>query len=435
MSLDFSSRDMEGINNLESSKKNLEKNHIMSIEYPDGTKHRVDCYKFAKAILEDGEQVYYIEYKDYDNKRDGEYTDSYSVIVNRNGRWQKSDRKIDYSKLSSREIGKYDPKALGGDLQIERLSNTQSYEQPEGILSEHIITIPQTQIQTQRDKKLPVGNSEEQNSYIISKEDGYVPQTQTQPLREEIPPHYEEKKDNTIVYIQIETDSSKKQVFPAFFDDKALQYCGRKNLTYHHSDDEEMVNFQGASELYYESEKNGLELFEGNVLTYDEFKIVELPKEVVSLICKQYDDVGIKDRNGFELIKYSDLKDVTVGNVIYKLVPVVNKIYLNYPHVSFDVFLNEDSKRFTPGEIIEHFCDDSLPIGRMNIEMEVTPNEYNQGRTMKMTKWVGYTKDVEIEKLRRECEYLRSMNKNYQAQMNIQDAIQDVEDRKAGVRR
>lgn len=427
MSLDFSSRNMEGINNLEYPKKNLEGTHIMSIEYPDGTIHRVDCYKFAKATLENGEQVYYIEYKDFDNKRDGEYTDSYGVIVNKNGRWLKTDRKIDYRILVSREIAKYDPKVLGKDLQIDRVSNTQSYEQLEGIMSEHKITQPQTQTQTQRDKKPPIRNSEEQNSYIVPEDGEYVPQTQTQPLREEIPPHHgEEQKDKTIVYIPIETDISKKFVFP-FFDDlnRALQYSGRKELTYHCSDDKEMEDIQWGSGLFYESEKKGLNLFEGNVLSYDTFKVVDLPKEAIHLVREQYNRSAVKDSNGADVIKYSDLKDFTFGDVEYKFVPAVGGLYLRTQHVGLDFFLDDESKKFTPSEIIEHYCDDSLPIGRMHMDIG----------NLKMTEWIGYTKDMEIERLRKECEYLRSMNKNYQAQMNIQDAIQDVEDRKAGVRR
>ena len=151
------------------------------------------------------------------------------------------------------------------------------------------------------------------------------------------------------------------------------------------------------------------------------------------LICEQYDNVAFKDSNGTDVIKYSDLKDITVGDVEYKFVPVVNKLYLQYPNVGFDAFLDDESKKFAPGEIIEHFCDDSLSIGRMHQDL---------GNNLELTKWIGYTKDVEIENLRRECEnlrkeceYLRSMNKSYQTQMDTQETIQEMEARRTGVRR
>ncbi len=76
-------------------------NITLQIEYPDGKIHSVNCYKFCKALLDKGEYVYFIEYKD---KVGDKEIDSYAVLENHFGRFYKSDKKIAYNELASNVI-------------------------------------------------------------------------------------------------------------------------------------------------------------------------------------------------------------------------------------------------------------------------------------------------------------------------------------------
>lgn len=445
MSLDFFRSSKENIHEHDIPEKKLEGTHIMDIYYPDGTKHHVDCYKFAKAVLDDGEEVYFIEYKDYDNKKYGEYADSYGIVVKKDGRWQKSERKLDYRMLSSREIEKYDPKVLGEDLQMLKEINTQSYEQPEGILNEHKIGAPQTQTQPQRDKKPPVGNSKEQNPYIISKEDGYVPQTQTQPLREEILPHHE-KVEKREIFICVPTDKTKKFANLAGIKDLfsrgvGLSYKGIQNDVY--------LDYKQTHQMFekfYDAGKKIKRKDGENVIDFASFNTVKIPQKVLDALQKQVIQLTDQSKkkgifNGDETllfdweknIEFSGLQTIDVDDTIYRFVPY-NRFHSSVPFITsyerIDIVVDEKDKKKSPVQILEEFFDYSLPMGR------ITGDEtHGKNAEAKFEIWDGYTKDMEIERLRKECEYLRSMNKNYQAQMNTQDAIQDIEDRKAGVRR
>ena len=132
----------------------------MKIEYPDKSIHTVDCYRFCKAKLNNGEEVYFIEYKDFTGKLNGEFVDSYGIIELVNGKWYKTERKIDYYTLSTNVVEEIAPEILGNYLRF-------------------------------KDNKIELNQNE---GYSISQKDSEEKelklQTQTEPKREEIPPVY-----------------------------------------------------------------------------------------------------------------------------------------------------------------------------------------------------------------------------------------------------
>lgn len=79
----------------------------MQLEYPDFSVHGVDCYRFAKAQFPNGEQVYFIEYKDVLDDS-GKETDCYAILENINGVFCKSDVRIDYNLLNQNVIREMD---------------------------------------------------------------------------------------------------------------------------------------------------------------------------------------------------------------------------------------------------------------------------------------------------------------------------------------
>lgn len=79
----------------------------MQLEYPDFSVHGVDCYRFAKAQIPSGEQVYFIEYKDVLGDG-GKETDCYAILENINGVFCKSDVRIDYNLLNQNVIREMD---------------------------------------------------------------------------------------------------------------------------------------------------------------------------------------------------------------------------------------------------------------------------------------------------------------------------------------
>ena len=91
----------------------------MKIEYPDKSIHTVDCYRFCKAKLNNGEEVYFIEYKDFTGKLNGEFVDSYGIIELVNGKWYKTERKIDYYTLSTNVVEEIAPEILGNYLRFK----------------------------------------------------------------------------------------------------------------------------------------------------------------------------------------------------------------------------------------------------------------------------------------------------------------------------
>lgn len=153
----------------------------MKIEYPDKSIHTVDCYRFCKAKLNNGEEVYFIEYKDFTGKLNGEFVDSYGIIELVNGKWYKTERKIDYYTLSTNVAEEIAPEILGNYLRF-------------------------------KDNKIELNQNE---GYTISQKDSEEKelklQTQTEPKREEIPPRRPVEKNPLVVYVVLPTIDGKEE--------------------------------------------------------------------------------------------------------------------------------------------------------------------------------------------------------------------------------
>ena len=153
----------------------------MKIEYPDKSIHTVDCYRFCKAKLNNGEEVYFIEYKDFTGKLNGEFVDSYGIIELVNGKWYKTERKIDYYTLSTNVVEEIAPEILGNYLRF-------------------------------KDNKIELNQNE---GYSISQKDSEEKelklQTQTEPKREEIPPRRPVEKNPLVVYVVLPTIDGKEE--------------------------------------------------------------------------------------------------------------------------------------------------------------------------------------------------------------------------------
>ena len=153
----------------------------MKIEYPDKSIHTVDCYRFCKAKLNNGEEVYFIEYKDFTGKLNGEFVDSYGIIELVNGKWYKTERKIDYYTLSTNVVEEIAPEILGNYLGF-------------------------------KDNKIELNQNE---GYTISQKDSEEKelklQTQTEPKREEIPPKRPVEKNPLVVYVVLPTIDGKEE--------------------------------------------------------------------------------------------------------------------------------------------------------------------------------------------------------------------------------
>lgn len=153
----------------------------MKIENPDKSIHTVDCYRFCKAKLNNGEEVYFIEYKDFTGKLNGEFVDSYGIIELVNGKWYKTERKIDYYTLSTNVVEEIAPEILGNYLRF-------------------------------KDNKIELNQNE---GYTISQKDSEEKelklQTQTEPKREEIPPRRPVEKNPLVVYVVLPTIDGKEE--------------------------------------------------------------------------------------------------------------------------------------------------------------------------------------------------------------------------------
>lgn len=176
----------------------------MEIEYPDKSIHKVDCYRFCKARLNDGEEVYFIEYKDFFGKSNGEFVDSYAIINHSNGKWYKTERKIDYYTLFSHVVEEIDPGILGNRMNFR--NESYAHSQSDGYIRtqrDYEEEKNELQIQTEpKREEIPPRNPNDGNirNNGHSQNDGYIrtqrdyeeekmePQTQTEPKRGEIPP-------------------------------------------------------------------------------------------------------------------------------------------------------------------------------------------------------------------------------------------------------
>ena len=176
----------------------------MEIEYPDKSIHKVDCYRFCKARLNDGEEVYFIEYKDFFGKSNGEFVDSYAIINHSNGKWYKTERKIDYYTLFSHVVEEIDPGILGNRMNFR--NESYAHSQSDGYIRtqrDYEEEKNELQIQTEpKREEIPPRNPNDENirNNGHSENDGYIRtqrdyeeekmelQTQTEPKRGEIPP-------------------------------------------------------------------------------------------------------------------------------------------------------------------------------------------------------------------------------------------------------
>ncbi len=191
----------------------------MKIEYPDKSIHTVDCYRFCKAKLNNGEEVYFIEYKDFTGKLNGEFVDSYGIIELVNGKWYKTERKIDYYTLSTNVVEEIAPEILGNYLRFKdnkiELNQNEGYTISQKDSEEKELKL-QTQTEPKREEIPPVyrNNNENQNrDFHIVKDnsDEYELQTQTEPKREEIPPKRPVEKNPLVVYVVLPTIDGKEE--------------------------------------------------------------------------------------------------------------------------------------------------------------------------------------------------------------------------------
>ena len=117
----------------------------MKIQYPDGKIHDVDCYEFAKAILDSGEIVYYIEYKDFTNRALNQFVDSYAVVKKVGDSWVKTTDHIEYATLVAHKVAELPISTLGDNLAYYSNFN---YSYSSAIPKKEII--PQTQTEPKR---------------------------------------------------------------------------------------------------------------------------------------------------------------------------------------------------------------------------------------------------------------------------------------------
>lgn len=281
----------------------------MKIEYSDGTYHNVDCYRFCRAILENGKEVFFIEYKDYSNNRDGDYTDSYAIIACNDGVWHKVNEKINYSVLASHIVQEYNPEILGKKLNFYRENKSNVIDN----FNKKSATI-QTQTQVKRQEKPPFKNNEEQFFTNISDNSEYY-QTQTQTQREEIPPKNRNEKENEKnIYVVLPTIGGKGQII----DFNTL-----------HSLDKPFTGFIVTKFIINDDlKKTQLSVYDKSYS--DDFKVynhIELNDDTIQKILKNLDKQGATIQN------INELKDLTIGNCRYQFVPSNDRMYrmsLNY---------------------------------------------------------------------------------------------------------
>lgn len=179
----------------------MNKNKIkdMKIEYSDGKVHNVECYKFCKAVLENGEEIYFIEYYDHDNKINGKSVDSYGIVENINGIWYKSSREIPYNRLSSKVVKELNINDLGDKLEFISVKKD---------------LMSQTEIKTQKQKN-PSKNREEVFVNDVNEYNDFIPPTQ----RQKTPPKNVVK---NIIYVPIRTNEDKNKIDWALIESAAM---------------------------------------------------------------------------------------------------------------------------------------------------------------------------------------------------------------------
>lgn len=313
----------------------------MRIEYSDRKIHNVECYRFCKARLDNGEEIYFVEYKDFTDKENGEFVDSYGIIENNNGIWQKTERKIGYDVLASRVVEEFDPKTLGNYLSFANSYHTNTYASD----------TPQTQTQTQRQTIPPHSrNNDLVPEFEIEKK--WEPQTQTQTQRQEIDRN-ERQPDMQEVFIPLWTDESRTLVDPTFF------IYTKKGLSYNSTTEKKVNRSFG---------------------TFATFDFVNLPDEFKSLFRKLNEK--IIENNG--RITLDDFNDITYGNTIYRFVPTMFRISANNGFESkLDVKLYDEQGyklydedgALSPRDVLEHFGDYRLYEGYLTQNFPVNDQD------------------------------------------------------------
>lgn len=347
----------------------------MRVEYKDGRIHNVECYRFCKAILDNGEKIYFIEYKDFTDKQNGEFEDCYAIVANNNGTWQKIERKIEYDVLASKVVEEFDPQALGAYLGFAHNYNTHAY-------------IPQTQTQPQREKIDLEDTQPKLNERYISENN--IPQTQTQPQRQRIDP---EDINNNMeeIFIPVKIDDNGIVVDTAF--DVYASLPGHHNR---------IAGEYFARGLSYNSttRKEIYRIF-GTFATFD---YVKIPYGFIELFDKQNE--RIRDSNG--QILFVNLEDIIYNNKIYRFVPT--KFQLDAVYGShLDIKLHDRDLHLNPKEILEFFGDYRLNEGYQNNDNYIQKVPYR-----KHDELVRKTNDVEhnVSNVNQSEELSKSSNSN-----------------------
>ena len=283
----------------------------MRIEYPDGKIHNVDCYAFKEARV-DNQFINYIEYKDYDNNRDGEYTDSYAIVVFNNGHWQKSTMRIDYQTLAKNTVRVLDLKLLGDYIGLYK-----------------------------------------DNTYT----EDYQLRTLTQPYR------YKDDNDYTpnkrVIYIPVKTDSNKEIVdtHQMLILNYSSLLCG---FSFTCIKREKIDSFSEKSkDNFYSSYSPDEKYSHDKDITFASFESITtfaIPDRILRLVTSE---------NSFEKLRETNIEE---DGVIYKFVPASEFIINTMNQITLDISISEDEMNFPPEEILERFYDYRIKRGRINHE-------------------------------------------------------------------
>ena len=253
-------------------------------------------------------------------------------MANNNGKWQKTEREIEYSILASKVVEEFEPKILGDYLSFANGYNTR-------------MSPPQPQTQAMRNEIPPYDEDRKLKPEIGTKEE-YKPITQTQTQMDKIDPE-DIHADMEEVFIPIEIDDNGLVVDSAFevptiSVNKIASGMFKRGLSYSST-----------------SKKN----IERNVGTFATFDFVSLPYELGKLIEERNE--RIRSSNGH--ISSQDLEDIVHENKIYRFVPTKTSLLVFDGFDSqLDIKLHDGDEHLTPREILEHFGDYRLSEGYIN---------------------------------------------------------------------
>ena len=127
------------------------------------------------------------------------------------------------------------------------------------------------------------------------------------------------------------------------------------------------------------------------------FEAIDLPRQVI---------VNVKEQLASAL-NYDDLKDIETDSTVYSFIPSSSTIIATNDYVKcskLDIVLDKEHVGMTPEKILEGFFDYSIPKGKVVIE-DIDNNIHE--------KWIGHTKDVEIQELKKKLDRMEKMIKAY----------------------